>query len=72
MTDLKLVARSPWRDNIRDDGLRIERMLGHWIIIPHKSHPSGALSRCPCCGNFLSTLLHAQLVADKEYPLAPQ
>jgi hypothetical protein len=67
MTDLKLVANSHWRDNVRDDGLRIERMLGHWVIVP-KNATRDTLSRCPCCDNFLASLRHAQLVADKSYP----
>ena len=68
MTDLKLVTRSPWKDNVRDDGLRIERMLGTWVILP-KSNIKGALSQCPCCYAALATLRAAQLVADHEYPL---
>ena len=66
MVDLKLVTPSHWRDNVRDDGLRIEHKLGQWVIMPK----AGAiLSRCPCCNGFLTTLRAAQIVADREYPV---
>ena len=70
MSNLKLVAENPvWiKDVYRRDGLRIERALGQWVVVPKDGH--GVMtSRCPCCNSFLTTVEAARRTADTMYPL---
>jgi hypothetical protein len=51
-------------DTHRRDGLRLERSLGTWVIVPARGE---MLARCPCCNAFLTTSSAARTVADRTY-----
>ena len=62
------MTRTWLSDTHRRDGLRLERSLDTWVIVPAKGE---MLARCPCCGRFLTTSNAARIVADKTYPHQP-
>ena len=62
------MTRTWLSDTHRRDGLRLERSLDTWVIMPVRGE---MLARCPCCTAFLTTSSAARTVADRTYPYQP-